>query len=82
MSTLFNHEFMCTASKFAHYNSVFWIKYIQIFFKTKDSLKYTIFLQSIRPRFYTVPNMKTLFITVSVDRIVSFVKEVNLFDKI
>ena len=36
----------------------------------------------IRPRFYTVPDMKTLFDTVSVDRIVSFVKEVNLFTKI
>ena len=36
----------------------------------------------IRPRFYTVPNMKTLFDTVSVDRILSFVKEVKLFDKI
>ena len=28
----------------------------------------------IRPRFYTVPDMKTLFDTVSVDRILSFVK--------
>ena len=36
----------------------------------------------VRPRFYTVPDMKTLFDTVSVDRILSFVKEVNLFDKI
>ena len=36
----------------------------------------------IRPRFYTVPDMKTLFDTVSVDRILSFVKEVNLFDKV
>ena len=36
----------------------------------------------IRPRFYTVPDMKTLFYTVSVDRILSFLKEVNLFDKI
>ena len=36
----------------------------------------------VRPRFYTVPDMKTLFDTVSVDRIVSFIKEVNLFDKI
>ena len=36
----------------------------------------------IRPRFYNVPDMKTLFDTVSVDRILSFVKEVNLFDKI
>ena len=36
----------------------------------------------IRLRFYTVPNMKTLFDTVIVDRILSFVKEVNLFDKI
>ena len=35
----------------------------------------------IPPRFY-VPDMKTLFDTVSVDRILSFVKEVNLFDKI
>ena len=36
----------------------------------------------IRPRFYTVPDMKTLFDTVSVDRILSFVKEVDLFSKI
>ena len=36
----------------------------------------------IRPRFYSVSDMKTLFDTVSVDRILSFVKEVNLFDKI
>ena len=36
----------------------------------------------IRPRFYNVPDVKTLFDTVSVDRILSFVKEVNLFDKI
>ena len=36
----------------------------------------------IRPRFYNVPDMKTLFDTISVDRILSFVKEVNLFDKI
>ena len=34
----------------------------------------------MRPRFYTVPDMKTLFDIVSVDRILSFVKEVNLFD--
>ena len=32
--------------------------------------------------FYTVPDMKTLFYTVSVVRIFSFVKEVNLFAKI
>ena len=36
----------------------------------------------IRPRFYSVPDMKTLFDTVSVDRIISFVKEINLFSKI
>ena len=36
----------------------------------------------IRPRFYTVPDMKTLFDTISIDKILSFVKEVNLFDKI
>ena len=36
----------------------------------------------IRPRFYTVPDMKTLFDTISVDRMLSFVKEVNLFTKI
>ena len=36
----------------------------------------------IRPRFYTVPDLKTLFDTVSVDRILSFVMEVNLFAKI
>ena len=32
----------------------------------------------VRPRFYTVLDMKTLFDTVSVDRILSFVKEVNI----
>ena len=36
----------------------------------------------IRPRFYTVPDLKTLFDTVSVDRILSFLKEVGLFAKI
>ena len=36
----------------------------------------------LRPRFYTVPDMETLFDTVSVDRILSFVKEVNMFAKI
>ena len=36
----------------------------------------------IRPRFYTVPDMKALFDTVSVDRIFSFVKEIYLFSKI
>ena len=36
----------------------------------------------VRPRFYTVPDMKTLFETVGVDRNLSFVKEVNLFAKI
>ena len=36
----------------------------------------------IRPRFYSVPDMKSLFDTVSVDRILSFVKEINLFPKI
>ena len=36
----------------------------------------------IRPRFYTVLDLKTLFDTVSVDRILSFLKEVNLFAKI
>ena len=35
----------------------------------------------IRPRCYTVPEMKTLFDIVSVDRILSFVKEGNLFDR-
>ena len=34
-------------------------------------------LDLIRPRFYTVPDMKTLFDTVSVDRILAFVKEVK-----
>ena len=36
----------------------------------------------IRPRFYTVPDMKTFFDTVSVDRILSFVKKIDLFTKI
>ena len=36
----------------------------------------------IRPRFYIVPDMKALFDTISVDRILSFVKEVNLYSKI
>ena len=39
-------------------------------------------LRLIRPRFYTVQDMKTLFDTISVDRILSFVKEVDLFTKI
>ena len=36
----------------------------------------------IRPRFYAIPDKKTVFDTVSVDRILSFVKEVNLFAKL
>ena len=36
----------------------------------------------IRPRFHSVPDMKSLFDTVSVDRILIFVKEINLFSKI
>ena len=36
----------------------------------------------IRPRFYNVPDMNTLFDTVSVDRTLSFVKEINLFSNI
>ena len=39
-------------------------------------------LSLIRQRFYTVLDMKSLFETVSVDRILSFLKEVNLFSKI
>ena len=33
----------------------------------------------IRPCFYSVPDMKALFDNVSVDRILSFVKDINLF---
>ena len=36
----------------------------------------------IRSRFYHVPDMKTLFDTVNVDSILTFIKEVNLFSKI
>ena len=36
----------------------------------------------IRSRFYSVPDMKTLFGSVNVDRILSFVKDINLFSKI
>ena len=36
----------------------------------------------IRSRFYHVPDMKILFDTVNVDRILTFIKEVNLFSKI
>ena len=36
----------------------------------------------IRPRLYTVPNMNALFDTVSVYRILSFVKEIHFFSKI
>ena len=36
----------------------------------------------IRSRFYLVPDMKTLFDTVNVDRILLFIKEVNIFSKI
>ena len=39
-------------------------------------------LALIRPWFYTVPDLKSFFDTVSVDRMLSFVKEVNLFAKI
>ena len=39
-------------------------------------------LALIGPRFFTVPDMKTLFETVSVDRILSFIKEVNLVAKV
>ena len=39
-------------------------------------------LSLIRQRFYTVHDMKTLFETVSVDRILSFLKEVDMFSKI
>ena len=38
-------------------------------------------LELIRSRFYTVPDMKNLFDTISVDKILSFVKEVNLSAK-
>ena len=33
----------------------------------------------VRLRFYTVPDMNTLFGNITVDRILSFVKQVNLF---
>ena len=33
----------------------------------------------IQPRFYTVPGMKTVFATVNVDIISSFVEEINFF---
>ena len=36
----------------------------------------------IRPHYYSVPDMKALFDSVSVDRILSFVKVINLFSKI
>ena len=36
----------------------------------------------IRSRFYSVPDMKALFGSVNVDRILSFVKDINLFSKI
>ena len=36
----------------------------------------------IRSRFYHLPYMKILFDTVNVDRILTFIKEVNLFSKI
>ena len=35
----------------------------------------------IRPRFYSVPDMKALFNTVSVDRILSFMKEIKLLQR-
>ena len=46
-----------------------------------DLIDYTD-LGLIRSRFYHVPDMKTLFDTVNVDRILTFIKEVNLFSKI
>ena len=39
-------------------------------------------LDLIRSGFYPVPDMKTLFDTISVDRILTFIKEVKLFSKI
>ena len=36
----------------------------------------------IRPRFYSVPDMKSLFDTENVNRILSYVKEIKLFSKI
>ena len=54
----------------------------QEIYSVRDVLIDCIDLGLIRPRFYSVPDMKTLFDTVSVDRIISFVKEINLFSKI
>ena len=39
-------------------------------------------LSAYKATFYTVPDMKTLFDTKGVNRILSFVKEVNLFTQI
>ena len=49
-------------------------------FSMLNLLIYCIDLGLRRPHFYTVPDMKTLFDTV--DKILSFVKEINLFLKI
>ena len=51
-------------------------------YSVKHVLLYCTDLSLIRQRFYDVPDMKSLFETVSVDRILSFLKEVNLFTKI
>ena len=57
-------------------------QYVSCIYSVRHVLIDCIDLGLIRPRFYSVPDMKTLFDTVSVDRIISFVKEINLFSKI
>ena len=53
----------------------------QEIYSIRDVLIDCIDLGLIWPRFYSVPDMKSLFDTVSVDRIISYV-EINLFSKI
>ena len=54
----------------------------QEIYSVRHVLIYCFDLGFIRPRFYTVPDIKGLFDTISVDRILSFVKEANLFAKV
>ena len=51
-------------------------------YSVKHVLKDCTDLDLIRSCFYPVPGMKTLFHTVNVDRILTFIKEIYLFSKI
>ena len=61
-----------------HYNGVINLKLISVRHVLIDCID----LGLITPLYYSVPDMKASFDSVSVDRISSFVKEINLFSKI